>query len=101
MNDAGNAKNRFSPTLELFDAIEKEESGGGDGGGDERMFFIDAIEQGGVSCEVVVEEKSGRAMAGIERDEEGDFLYQGTYDDDAEAEKAPAAVLLEDANFCR
>ena len=78
MNDAN--ANRFSPTLELFDSIEKEESGGD--GGDERMFFTDAIERGGVSCEVVVEEKSGRVIAGIERDEEGDFLYQGTYDDD-------------------
>ena len=69
MNDAN--ANRFSPTLELFDSIEKEENGGD--GGDERMFFTDAIEQGGVSCEVVVEEKSGRVIAGIERDEEAIF----------------------------
>ena len=61
----------FSPTLGLFDAAEEE-------GNDTNVFFTNTIEnpESGVTCEVVVDAKSGMAKAGIERDEDGDFLYQ-------------------------
>lgn len=66
----------FSPTLGLFDAAEEE-------GNDTNVFFTNTIEnpESGVTCEVLVDAKSGMAKAGIERDEDGDFLYQGTYDE--------------------
>ena len=34
-----------------------------------------------MTCEVVVDERSGEVKKGIERDDDGDFMYQGTYDE--------------------
>ena len=68
---------RFSPALGLFEAALEEDP---DGKKKTKTIIIEHPTSG-VTCEVVVDEQSGEVKAGIERDEDGDFMYQGTYDE--------------------
>ena len=81
---------RFSPALGLFEALEKDPAEKKKKKKKEKGCDIivasiktSIIEHptSGVTCEVVVDERSGEVKAGIERDDDGDFMYQGTYDE--------------------
>ena len=78
---------RFSPALGLFEALEEDPDEKKKKKNEKRRDIITSTKTiiehptSGVTCEVVVDEQSGEVKAGIERDEDGDFMYQGTYDE--------------------
>tara|TARA_B000000441_G_scaffold117885_1_gene90770 strand:+ start:122 stop:2554 length:2433 start_codon:yes stop_codon:yes gene_type:complete len=83
---------RFSPALGLFEALEKDPAEKKKKKKKKKEKGCDIIvasiktsiiehPTSGVTCEVVVDERSGEVKAGIERDDDGDFMYQGTYDE--------------------